>query len=84
MMMTATKMMTTENNTIQITNRKLENFLYILGVKPIGMFKSLDDMTTWVYDDSPELRKLIEDYKNYKDASRKNEHVIRGVRKGCV
>lgn len=80
-MMTAVKKMTTENNTIQITNRRLENFLYILGIEPIGMFKSLDDMTTWVYDDSPELRQLIEDYK---DANRRKEHVIRGVRKGRV
>lgn len=48
--------------TVKTTNRKLENFLYMLDVLPLYMEKSWDNMTVWVYEDTPHLRGLVKDF----------------------
>ena len=48
--------------TIKTTNRKLENFLYLLDIVPLYSTKEWDGSTAWVYEDTPELRQLAEEF----------------------
>ena len=49
--------------TLITTNRRLENYLYIIGIDAIRHWKMWDDMTAWEYEDTPELRQAVEEYR---------------------
>jgi len=46
-------------NTVKTTYRKLENFLYLMGIAPMNTFKDWDGATAWEYEDTEELRLLL-------------------------
>ena len=54
-----------QQKTITTTNRRLENYLYVLGINPIRMYKSWDMMTVWEYEDTPQLRELTAEFLMY-------------------
>lgn len=49
--------------TITTTYRKLENFLYAIGIQALRSFKEWDGSTVWEYEDTPELRIATEAFK---------------------
>lgn len=42
--------------TLKTTHRKLENFLYLMGIAPLQTGKDWDGSTYWIYEDTPEVR----------------------------
>ena len=44
--------------TVKTTYRKLENFLYIMGISYLQTGKDWDGSTYWIYEDTPQLRML--------------------------
>lgn len=61
--------------TLRTTYRKLENFLYLIGIGYLESGKDWDGSTYWVYEDTPQLRLAVE---TFKELERKlkalNEH----------
>lgn len=53
-----------ESKTIKTTSRKLENYLYLMGIPPLRTFKEWDGMTVWEYEDTAEFRLAV---KNFQD-----------------
>ena len=49
--------------TVRTTHRKLENFLYLMGIMYIETGKDWDGSTYWLYEDTPQLRYLAESFK---------------------
>lgn len=47
-----------ENATIKTANRKLENILWALGIHHLAWEKNEDNMTVWIYRDTPEVRMI--------------------------
>ena len=45
-----------EQKTLKTTYRKLENFLYLIGIAPTRTYKDWDGSTAWEYIDTPEVR----------------------------
>lgn len=62
--------------TLRTTNRRLENFLYVLGVMPLYHEKEWDGSTVWVYEDTPELRSLVKDFQN---ANERRKRMLNGA-----
>lgn len=61
--------------TKKTTNRKLEGYLYALGIKPIEHEVLWDGMVQWTYKDDESFRAACDLYRNtkiklYKDKSR--------------
>lgn len=50
--------------TVKTTYRKLENFLFLMGIAPIETGKDWDGSTYWMYEDTPQLRLLAEGFKD--------------------
>lgn len=50
--------------TVRTTYRKLENFLYAMGISAVETGKEWDGSTYWVYEDTPQLRFLAESFKS--------------------
>lgn len=48
------------------TNRKLENFLYALGIKPVAHEVLWDGMVQWTYHNTPSFKEAFELYKSSK------------------
>lgn len=47
----------------ETSNRKLENFLFVHDIFHVRWYKSpIDGLTVWVYNDTPELRRIIAEY----------------------
>lgn len=44
------------------SNRRLQNFLFILGIKTFGFEKGWDGYTVWYYIVTDELRLAVKDY----------------------
>ena len=53
-----------EQKTIKTTSRKLENYLYLMGVSPLRMFKEWDGMTVWEYEDTAEFRLIVDNFQD--------------------
>lgn len=49
---------------LKTTNRKLENFLYLMDVLPLYSEKEWDGSTAWFYEDTPELRQLAREFQD--------------------
>lgn len=52
--------------TRKTTNRKLESFLYAVGIAPIKYEVLWDGMVQWTYRDTPEFRQHCEYFKELK------------------
>lgn len=52
-----------EQKTLKTTYRKLENFLYLIGISYIHTGKDWDGSTYWEYEDTPELRLAVNMFK---------------------
>lgn len=50
-------------NVFETSNRKLEQFLFAHFIRHESWYKSDDEMTVWVYQDTPELRAVVAEYK---------------------
>lgn len=57
---------------LRTTNRKLENYLYMVGIKPIGLKNKWDGMVEWSYEDTPEFRKAHAAYRELVGANKKS------------
>lgn len=56
--------------------RKLENFLYLLGISPLNTAKDWEGSTYWEYEDTPQLRFAVEGFRNLEEGLKKmNEHL---------
>lgn len=44
------------------SNRRLQNYLYILGIKSLSYEKNWDGYTVWAYRVTDELRSAVEDF----------------------
>lgn len=53
----------TTMNTFETSNRKLEQFLFAHFIRYKSWYKSDDNMTVWVYDDTPEVKKVVAEYR---------------------
>lgn len=53
----------TLNGTFETTNRKLEQFLYLHKIVACGQHKSEDAMNVWEYQRTPELERVVAEYK---------------------
>lgn len=53
----------TKQKTIKTTYRKLENFLYLMGIAPLQTVKEWDGSTAWEYEDTAELRLATKTFK---------------------
>ena len=42
--------------TIRTTYRRLENLLYLLGIRPLEQGKEWDGSIYWVFEDTPQVR----------------------------
>ena len=51
-----------EQNTVKTNFRKLENFLYLMGIAPMNTFKDWDGATAWEYEDTAELRLAVQTF----------------------
>jgi len=51
------------SKTLKTTYRKLENFLYSMGISAVESGKEWDGSTYWVYEDTPELRLIASTFK---------------------
>lgn len=49
---------------LKTTNRKLENFLYLMDILPLYSEKEWDGSTAWFYEDTPELRQLAREFQD--------------------
>ena len=52
--------------TRKTTNRKLESYLYAVGISPIEYKVLWDGMVQWTYLDTPLFRQHCETFKNLK------------------
>jgi hypothetical protein len=52
--------------TIKTTNRKLEGYLYALGIKPLSYEVLWDGMVQWAYNNDESFRQAFELYKSTK------------------
>lgn len=50
--------------TVKTTYRKLENFLYLMGISCLRTYKDWDGSTVWEYEDTPQLRMLAAGFKD--------------------
>ena len=50
--------------TVKTTHRKLENFLYLMGIAPLQTGKDWDGSTYWMYEDTPQLRMLVSGFRD--------------------
>ena len=53
-----------DQNTVKTNFRKLENFLYLMGIAPMNTFKDWDGATAWEYEDTAELRLAVQTFKD--------------------
>lgn len=51
-----------DGETVCTTNRRLQNYLYILGIKSTGYEKNWDGYTVWSYTVTPEFRRAVKDF----------------------
>lgn len=56
--------------TVTTTNRRLEHFLYGIGIYHIKSFKQWDCMTAWVYEATPQFKQAVKRYKELYQAYR--------------
>lgn len=52
-----------KQKTVKTTYRKLENFLYLMGIAPVKTVKEWDGSTAWEYEDTAELRLAVQTFK---------------------
>lgn len=52
------------NNAFTTTNRKLEQFLYMHGIRFDHWTKDLDGITIWVYENTPETMRVVEEFRD--------------------
>ena len=62
--------------TIKTTNRKFENFLYMLDILPLYTEKEWDGSTAWFYEDTPEIRQLAKDFT---DLNARKRRILDGI-----
>lgn len=51
---------------VRTTNRKLEGYLYALGIKPVAHEVLWDGMVQWTYRDTQSFKEAFELYKRTK------------------
>ena len=47
----------------ETTSRKLEQFLYVHDIFHQGWHKDIDGMTVWEYQETDELKRVVEEYR---------------------
>ena len=60
------RMTTLDERTLKTTNRKLETYLYSLGIKACSSKMLWDGMVEWTYANTEEFRSAFQLYKNAK------------------
>lgn len=53
-------------------NRRLEQFIYVHKINHIRQYRDIENLNVWVYEDTPELRAVIEEYEQIIDRLRRN------------
>jgi hypothetical protein len=53
-------------------NRRLEQFIYVHKISHIRQYRDIENLNVWVYEDTPELRAVIEEYNQIIDRLRRN------------
>ena len=56
-------------NKITTTNRKLEAYLYAIGIKPIAYEVLWDGMVQWTYQNTQKLREACDLYRKLKQTT---------------
>lgn len=51
----------------EVRNRKLEQFLHIHGIAFVRWYKDVDMTTTWVYEDTDELRRVVAEFQEIQE-----------------
>ena len=46
----------------ECTNKKLEQYLYALGMKPTRTVRRPDYMTAWIFEETPTLLRAVDAY----------------------
>lgn len=59
---------------MKTTNRKLEGYLYALGIKPIAHEVLWDGMVQWTYQNTQSFKDAFELYKNTKTRLHAEKH----------
>lgn len=62
--------MATQNTFFETTNRKLEQFLHAHMIHFLYQYKNDDYLTVWVYDRTPRLLIVVNEFKTMMDAYR--------------
>ena len=53
--------------TVKTNYRKLENFLYVMGISPLNTAKDWDGSTYWEYEDTPQVRLAVRAFRDLSD-----------------
>ncbi len=56
-------------NVMTTTNRKLEGYLYALGIKPIAHEVLWDGMVQWTYQNTQRFKEACETYRRLKQTT---------------
>lgn len=51
-------------NLFTTKNRKLEQFLFVHGIRFLAWNKDLDDMTEWLYEPTEELYRVVNEWRD--------------------
>lgn len=65
-------MMTNNVNTFETTSRKLEQFLFMHDIFHTSWHKDADNMTVWVYPNTPEVREVVGEFRRIVAKRRQN------------
>jgi hypothetical protein len=63
---------------MKTTNRKLEGYLYALGIKPVCYEVLWDGMVQWTYQNTPSFKEACEMYRQTKVRLYKENHPNHG------
>ena len=64
--------------TVTTTNRRLEHFLYGIGIHCIKSYRQWDCMTAWVYEATPQFKAAVKRYKEFYEEYRRADVVSFG------
>lgn len=52
-----------KTNLFETSNRRLEQFLFVHDIFHTGWYKNSDGLTTWTYPDTPEVKRVVAEYR---------------------
>ena len=76
--MNAFKLHENASSTVTTTNRRLEHFLYGIGIYPLKSYRQWDCMTAWVYEATPQFKAAVKRYRELYEEYRRADIVSFG------